>query len=82
VGSLGAELYVIKMQCADQFNLNVSENYPNGTITINEAKSITATNKIINGVQATYKAGEYILLHSGFQADNGSIFKADLTGCK
>lgn len=82
VGSLGGELYIMNLQCADQFNLNISENYSNGTLKINEAKSITATNRIGNGVNATYKAGEYISLNSGFQADSGSIFKTDLTGCK
>ena len=81
LGALGQELYVMNLQCADQFNLMISENYSNGTTIINEAKRVTATNKILNGAKATYSVGEYILLSPGFEANNGSVFKTDLTGC-
>lgn len=42
---------------------------------------INANNQIQNGAKITYDAQKAIILNTGFQAGNGSIFKAYIDGC-
>lgn len=54
-----------------------------GTQAVNE--SITSTQVVNTGVNLTYRAGNSITLSpmtgSGFSADSGSVFKAEIGGC-
>ncbi len=61
-----------------------TDDISSGTIT-KEANAttgtITATNKITNTANVTYKAGKSITLNAGFKADNGTVFKTEFGGC-
>lgn len=61
-----------------------TDDYSTGTI-IKEANAITgtitATNKITNTANVTYRAGKSITLNAGFKADNGTVFKTEFGGC-
>ncbi len=77
----GVELYV-RLSCTQNFNLTTSDNYSSGTTIKKEANtSITAINKISIGANVKYDAGKYVLLNAGFEANEGSVFKAYIDGC-
>lgn len=77
----GIELFV-RLSCIQNFTLASSDNYPNGTTIKKEANiSINATNKVESGANVKYDAGKYINLNAGFEAKEGSIFKAYIDGC-
>lgn len=80
-GISGEELFV-RTACTPNFNLTSTENYPNGTALKKEAKNfISATNKVENGAKIKYDAGKYVVLNAGFEAKQGSVFKAYIDGC-
>jgi hypothetical protein len=58
-----------------------ADNYANGVVLKETNNQITATNMIFSPAKVTYKAGQLIDLNAGFQAENGTIFKADIGGC-
>jgi surface protein len=66
-------------------SLNVpTDDMASGTI-IKQANAttgtITATHKITNTANVTYRAGKSITLDPGFKADNGVVFKTEFGGC-
>ncbi|WP_460473509.1 3-coathanger stack domain-containing protein [Emticicia fontis] len=57
----------------------------NGTAASGTSKaidSITSTQTIPTGINATYQAGKSISLQGSFQAQTGSVFKAEIKGCE
>jgi subtilisin family serine protease len=61
--------------------LNITTNVPSGTDTQEASSSITASNTISSGATAIYHAGDEVLLTPGFDALNGSVFRAYIEGC-
>ncbi|MBA4853678.1 FG-GAP-like repeat-containing protein [Emticicia sp. BO119] len=66
---------------ASSSTLNLTTNISSGATAQIAIQTITATNKIISPASVTYKAGNAILLNAGFEAQNGSIFRAYIGGC-
>ena len=52
-----------------------------GMIISKAIQTITATNKIFSPANVTYQAGKSIMLNTGFEAKNGSVFLAEIAGC-
>ena len=52
-----------------------------GTSVIQATQTINATNKVISPSKVTYKAGNSISLNTGFEAQTGSVFLAQIQGC-
>ncbi|GAB3518010.1 3-coathanger stack domain-containing protein [Emticicia fontis] len=50
--------------------------------TNNASGTITSTQTIPTGINATYQAGKSISLQGSFQAQTGSVFKAEIKGCE
>jgi subtilisin family serine protease len=61
--------------------LNITTNVPSGTDTQEASSDITASNTISSGATAIYHAGDDVLLAPGFDALNGSVFRAYIEGC-
>ncbi|AFK04596.1 hypothetical protein Emtol_3468 [Emticicia oligotrophica DSM 17448] len=59
----------------------LTSNFSSGTNAIQTIQTIIATNKIISPAKTTYKAGNSISLNNGFEAQNGSVFLAQIQGC-
>ncbi|RFS17062.1 3-coathanger stack domain-containing protein [Emticicia sp. C21] len=60
--------------------VNLNGNATNGT---NQAVNhITSTQIIPTGINTTYQAGKSISLQGTFQAQTGSVFKAEIKGCE
>ena len=75
----------INSPCSSSLALaSPTDDYSLGTI-YKEANAttgtITATNKITNSANVTYRAGKSITLNAGFKADNGVVFKTEFGGC-
>ncbi|MGH1386643.1 S8 family peptidase [Kordia sp.] len=62
-------------------SLNITTNVPSGTDTQEASNDITASNTISSGATAIYHAGTEVVLAPGFDALNGSIFRAYIEGC-
>lgn len=60
---------------------SVTTNISAGTSEIQATQTIDATNKIISPANVTYKAGNSISLNTGFEAQTGSVFLAQIQGC-
>ncbi len=58
-----------------------ADDYTTGTLLKKTNLTINATNKIGNGANIIYQAGASVTLKSGFQADSGTVFKAQIAGC-
>lgn len=61
--------------------LNIASNISSGTVLQQATQTIDASNKIMSPANVTYKAGKSISLNTGFEAQNGSIFFAQIGGC-
>jgi hypothetical protein len=72
--------------CANNATLSSSADNINGTMTLIEVNGTTgyinASNKILNGANATYNAGRYIELSEGFEASAGTVFTVEIGGCE
>ncbi len=64
-----------------QTTFPITSNIPNGTSILQATQTITANNKVFSPAIVTYKAGNSITLNTGFEAQNGSIFLAQIQGC-
>lgn len=62
-------------------SLNITTNVPSGTDTQEASNDITASNTISSGATAIYHAGTEVVLTPGFDALNGSTFRAYIEGC-
>jgi hypothetical protein len=60
---------------------SVTTNISIGTSVLQATQTIDATNKIISPANVTYKAGSVISLNTGFEAQTGSVFLAQIQGC-
>jgi len=60
---------------------NITNNISSGTTAIQATQTINATNKVISPGKVTYKAGNSISLNTGFEAQTGSVFLAQIQGC-
>lgn len=60
---------------------SISANISTGTSVLQATQTIDATNKIISPANVTYKAGNSISLNTGFEAQAGSVFLAQIQGC-
>lgn len=61
--------------------LNITSDYSSGQGLEIASETITATNKITSPAKVVYKAGNSISLNQGFEAKNGSSFKAEIGSC-
>jgi hypothetical protein len=79
-------LTVCPPPCANNATLSSSADNINGTMTLIEVNGTTgyinASNKILNGANATYNAGRYIELSEGFEASAGTVFTVEIGGCE
>ncbi len=57
----------------DDFSTNIG--------TKQASNKVTASNKISATANVNYQAGKAILLNAGFEANAGSVFKAEISGC-
>ena len=60
---------------------SVTSNISTGTSIVQAAQTINASNKVISPAKVTYKAGNSISLNTGFEAQTGSVFVAQIQGC-
>jgi hypothetical protein len=60
---------------------SITSNISTGTSILQASQTINASNKIISPANVTYKAGNSISLNSGFEAQTGSVFVAQIQGC-
>jgi hypothetical protein len=60
---------------------NFTTDVNGGNISEQASQKITATHKIISPANVTYNAGKAIILAPGFEAREGSIFKAQIQAC-
>lgn len=63
-------------------SLSLTTDISSGNTTLAATQTITATNKVISPAKVNYQAGSAILLSTGFEAQNGSTFKASIEGCQ
>lgn len=61
--------------------LTITTNITSGSSIQIANNNITATNKILSPAKVIYRAGNYILFNSGFEAQSGSVFKTQIQGC-
>jgi V8-like Glu-specific endopeptidase len=67
--------------CPQSFpaTLNITQTINSGVVQLNQAKNtITASNLVESGATATYEAGKSVTLNTGFFAEQGSIFTAQI----
>ncbi len=69
-----------------QVNVNstsssLTANISSGTSLFQSTQTLIASNKVSSPANVTYKAGNSITLNTGFEAQNGSIFLAQIQGC-
>ncbi|RFS17463.1 reprolysin-like metallopeptidase [Emticicia sp. C21] len=62
--------------------VNLTADVSSGNTTFAATQTITATNKVISPAKVNYNAGNAIILNTGFEAQNGSTFKASIEGCQ
>lgn len=71
--------------CAANTTLVSTADDINGSMTLIEVNGTTgyiqASNKVLNGANATYNAGRYIELNAGFEAKSGTVFTVEIGGC-
>jgi hypothetical protein len=70
--------------CATSYTLlKTTDDYNGSTndITYGASQTVSATNIISNGAKVSYNAGKSITLLPGFQANTGTVFKANIIGC-
>ncbi|SOE23375.1 hypothetical protein SAMN06298216_3762 [Spirosomataceae bacterium TFI 002] len=71
--------------CAANETLVSTADDINGSMTLIEVNGTTgyiqASNKILNGANATYNAGRFIELTEGFEAKSGTVFTVEIGGC-
>jgi SprB repeat len=80
--SCGSNSLIIEVVGNNLINLvSPMDNYASGTVLRETTHKISATNMIFSPAMVFYKAGQSIDLNAGFQAENGSYFKADIGGC-
>jgi hypothetical protein len=60
---------------------SVTSNISSGTSIVQAAQTINASNKVISPAKVTYKAGNSFSLNTGFEAQTGSVFVAQIQGC-
>ena len=60
---------------------NILQNISTGTVTNKATQTLSASNKIIAPTNVSYQAGNAISLNAGFEANSGSVFKAEIKGC-
>lgn len=65
--------------CPD--NITITNNLSGGTHSYLASNTITANNVITGGANVHYGANNGVTLNTGFKVSQGSIFKADLSGC-
>ena len=53
----------------------------NSTLALNASQAISASSSLQSGTTVNFGAGRSILLENGFQANNGTIFKAEIKNC-
>lgn len=61
--------------------LNITTNVPSGTDTQEASSAIQASNTISASATAIYHAGDEVVMTPGFDALNGSVFRAYIEGC-
>ena len=62
-------------------SINITTNYTNNYVNKLSTSSISASNKVFSPSEVYYKAGKSVILNPGFEAANGSLFKASIGGC-
>lgn len=60
----------------------ITTNISSGTQEYFATGTITATNQIISPANVSYKAGKAIVLNAGFSVESGSVFRAEINGCR
>ncbi|GAB2637398.1 hypothetical protein GCM10027035_33890 [Emticicia sediminis] len=60
---------------------SILQNISTGTVTNKATQTLSASNKIIAPANVSYQAGSAISLNAGFEANSGSVFKAEIKGC-
>ena len=79
-----AAVFSFSVQCVPTLNLTSSfDDLATGTRAQNAANSITANNKVTATANATYQAGDFVLLQPGFVAAPTAtgVFRAQIGGC-
>ncbi|GAB3505954.1 reprolysin-like metallopeptidase [Emticicia fontis] len=61
--------------------VNLTANISSGSTAFAATQTITASNKVISPAKVDYKAGNAIVLNTGFETQSGSTFKASIEGC-
>lgn len=74
----GGFTVVLKTKCLN--NLHITQTI-NGVTSPYKALQIEATNQINAGGKTNYSANKHVLLNTGFLAQTGSVFKAEIGGC-
>lgn len=59
----------------------LTSNISSGNTSYIATQTITAINKVISPANAVYKAAKAIMLNPGFEAENGTVFRAYIGGC-
>lgn len=62
-------------------SLSITTNITSGSSIQIANNNITATNKILSPARVIYRAGNYILFNTGFEAQAGSVFTTQIQGC-
>ncbi|GGD46831.1 hypothetical protein GCM10011514_08530 [Emticicia aquatilis] len=62
-------------------SLTITSNITSGSSIQIANNDITATNKIVSPAKVIYRAGNYILFNTGFEAQSGSVFTTQIQGC-
>ncbi|MFN3848569.1 MAG: glycoside hydrolase family 97 catalytic domain-containing protein [Spirosomataceae bacterium] len=75
----GGFTVVFKLTCLDNLLISSTLSQPNPPY---KARSIEANNIIQSGANITYSANNAVQLNAGFNAQSGSVFKAEIGGCQ
>lgn len=59
----------------------ISSDFSSGNSTKQATETITATSDIISPANTIFRAGKSVTLENGFEAQSGSVFKAEIGGC-
>jgi hypothetical protein len=80
VGSFGRGAWEHDLYCPSTLTYVESGTYSTDTY-LEAYQTITSTATVPNPLKVTYRAGEYVLLQPGFEADYGSTFYAFIHPC-
>lgn len=75
----GGFTVVFKLTCLNNLLISSALSQPNPPY---KARSIEANNIIQSGANITYSANKSVQLNAGFNAQSGSIFRAEIGGCQ